>query len=312
MWSQQDTFLGSPRMFRLGLQVWDCKSISGLSVVAVITESHVRINSPWNCWSYAWVQPSPGFRSGFRRLPKQNKIVLCKMLLPAGDDPGADGICYRLQKPLMKPTTPPFSQCLWAAAMKGSNHPLMFSQSWQAGKTTWSSGEQTERTQQDVLLWLTLSLYSPKLSQAVSLHLVHVLCLPTILLHWSSSTSCLINRALSVSLVLTRTRCWQTANPGFALSPLRPTGCCAPNWAPVMLICNWHASGVLIESLFLDLQLLRHCDGWRQNLSNVAIKKNCWKLAVGQTACKGKLLCVGRFSQSAGFQFSIAWICYFK
>lgn len=118
------------------------------------------------------------------------------MLLFAGDDPGADGICYHLQKLLMKPTTLRFTHCLWAAAWRSSNVPL-FSQSWQTGKSTWSSGEQTQRTRQEVSLWRTPSLCSPKLSQAVSLHLAHVPQLPTTLLHWSSSTSCIINCDLS-------------------------------------------------------------------------------------------------------------------
>lgn len=85
----------------------DSMTISGPSVVAVITEKqHTVPWCTWGCWSYAWVQPSPGLRSRFRLLPNLNKRVLCKVLLLAGDDPGTDGICYRLQKLLMKPITP--------------------------------------------------------------------------------------------------------------------------------------------------------------------------------------------------------------
>lgn len=93
-------------MFRLGLQTLDYNSISGLSVVAVITQSHIHINAP---------DQGLGF--------SPNQRGLCKMLLFAGDDPGADGICYHLQKLLMKPTTLPFTHCLRAAAMKSSKAP---------------------------------------------------------------------------------------------------------------------------------------------------------------------------------------------
>lgn len=117
-------FLSVVPDFKLHQFPLDSKTISGLSVVAVITQSHIPWCT-WACWSYAWVKHSPCLWSGFRILPNPNKRLLCKVLLLAGDDPGADGICYRLQKLLMKPTLLPMPL---TAAVNGLQQPPLLSE----------------------------------------------------------------------------------------------------------------------------------------------------------------------------------------